>query len=430
MSGPLRLGIAGLGTVGGGVVKLLSANAALLEARCGRSIQIIAVSARDKTKARDFDLGAAHWVDDPLALASRSDVDVVVELIGGEGGIALDLAMATLKAGKDFVTANKALIAHQGPALAAQAEASGSTIGYEAAVAGGIPVIKALREGLVGNRVERLYGILNGTCNYILTDMEKTSRAFGDVLAEAQAKGYAEADPSFDVGGTDTAHKLAILAALAFGAEVPFGDVFVEGIEHIGPLDIQFAKDLGYRIKLLGIASREGTGVAARVHPALVPLSAPIAEVGGVMNGVTIEADPVGTTVYEGPGAGAGPTASAVVADIADIARGNRLSLYQRPVAALGREGLVPFSNLMYRYYLRLNVIDKPGVIASITRIMAGSDISIESLIQPARAPGEPVPIVIQTHETAESAMAGVVQQIAALETVIEKPCLIRIEAV
>ncbi len=426
----LRLGIAGLGTVGGGVMKLLAREGDQLKARCGRAIEVSAVSARDQNKPRAFELGQAQWVNSPLDLAARDDVDVVVELIGGEDGIALELVQRALEAGKDVVTANKALLAHHGPALAALAEAKNCTIGYEAAVAGGIPIIKCLREGLVANRIERLYGILNGTCNYILTDMEETGREFAEVLSEAKALGYAEADPSFDVGGTDTAHKLAILAALAFGAHVPFGDLFVEGIERIRPADMEFAWDLGYRIKLLGLASREGSGVAARVHPALVPLTAPIAEVGGVMNGITVESDPVGTTVLEGPGAGEGPTASAVVADIADIARGNRQNFYVKGAKDLENAGLVPFSSLIYRYYLRLNVIDKPGVIASITAIMANAEISIESLIQPARAPDEAVPIVIQTHETTESAMASVMQQIDALDAVIEKPCLIRIEAV
>ncbi len=430
MRGPLRIGIAGLGTVGGGVVKLLDKSSAALAARCGRDIQVTAISARDKSKDRGFDVSGYAWVDDAIDLARRDDVDVVVELIGGSEGAALDLVKEAIANGKHVVTANKALIAHHGPDLAETAEAKGVAVAYEAAVAGGIPIIKALREGLVANEIIRLYGILNGTCNYILTDMEASGRAFGDVLTEAQELGYAEADPAFDVGGTDTAHKLAILACLAFGAVVPFADVFVEGIEHITAEDISYASELGYRIKLLGLASREGSGVAARVHPCLVAHEAPIAEVSGVMNGVTVEGDPVGTTVFEGPGAGEGPTASAVVADIADIARGRHQNVYLTPAKDLARDVLVPFENLKGTYYLRLNVIDQPGVIASVAKIMGDAGVSMESLLQRGRKPNQAVAVVIQTHEVQESVMAGVIDEISDLEAVVEKPCLIRIEAV
>jgi len=430
MSGPLRIGIAGLGVVGGGVVKLLAKARSTLATRCGRDIKITAISARDKSKSRGFDPSPYTWLDDALGLARLDDVDLVVELIGGSGGIALDLVNEAIANGKHVVTANKALIAHHGPLIAAAAEAKGVTVAYEAAVAGGIPIVKALREGLAANEITRLYGILNGTCNYILTDMEVSGRNFEDVLREAQKLGYAEADPSFDVGGIDTAHKLTILACLAFGAEVPLKDVYVEGIEHITAEDIRFAGELGYRIKLLGIASREGKGIAARVHPCLIRREAPIAEVSGVMNGVTVEGDPVGVTVFEGPGAGEGPTASAVVADIADIARGLHQNVYLTPAKDLARNVLVPFERLRRAYYLRLIVIDRPGVIAAVSKIMGDAGVSMESLLQRGRKPDEPVTVVIQTHEVEESVMAEVIRRIGALDVVVEKPCLIRIEAV
>ncbi len=430
MSDPIRIGIAGLGTVGGGVVKLIEASRNALAVRCGREIEIRAVSAKNKSKERGFDVSPYAWVDDPMALAGLDEIDLVVELIGGAEGPALDLVNQAIANGKHVVTANKALVAHHGPAIAKAAEEKGVTIAYEAAVAGGIPVVKALREGLIANDITRLYGILNGTCNYILSDMEQSGRAFADVLAEAQRLGYAEADPAFDIGGFDTAHKLTILACLAFGAAVKFEDVYVEGIEHVTAADIGFASELGYRVKLLGIASREADGVAARVHPCLVKREAPIAEVGGVMNGVTVEGAPVGVTVFEGPGAGEGPTASAVAADIADIARGLRQNVYLTPAKDLDTRPLAAFSGLTGTYYLRLTVIDRPGVIAAVSKIMGDAGVSIESLIQRGRKPEEPVAVVIQTHEVRESVMAEVIRDIGALDAVVEPPCLIRIEAV
>lgn len=430
MSDPLRIGIAGLGTVGGGVMKLLDEAGTTLAARCGREIEIVAVSAKTKSKQRDFDVGRYTWCDDPCDLASMDELDLIVELIGGSDGPALDLVNSAIAAGKHVVTANKALVAHHGPAIAKAAEANGVTVAYEAAVAGGIPIVKSLREGLIANEITRLYGILNGTCNYILSDMEASGRSFAEVLSEAQALGYAEADPAFDIGGTDSAHKLAILTCLAFGVSVSFDEIFVEGIEHISVEDIDFANELGYRVKLLGIASRETSGVAARVHPCLVASDAPIAEVSGVMNGVTVEGIPVGTTVFEGPGAGAGPTASAVVADIADIARGLHQNVYLTPAKDLDARPLVPFGEIAGPYYLRLTVIDRPGVIAAISSIMGDAGMSIESLLQRGRQPEEPVSVVIQTHETRESVMMDVVARIEAEEAVVEKPCLIRIEAV
>ena len=322
MTRPLSVGIAGLGTVGGGVLKLLRDNAEIVTARAGRPIAVTAVSARDRSKDRGVAVTGLRWYDDPVALAGDPGVDVVVELIGGSDGPARALAEAAIGAGKPLVTANKALLAVHGAALARLAEERGVTLKFEAAVAGGIPAIKALREGLAGNRISNVAGILNGTCNYILTQMRERGREFADVLADAQKLGYAEADPSFDIDGVDAAHKLAILAALAFGRPVSFDDVHVEGIRRISALDIAFATELGYRIKLLGIARQTEAGIETRVHPCMVPQTAPIARVDGVFNAVVAEGDFVGRVMLEGRGAGAGPTASAVAADLIDIARG------------------------------------------------------------------------------------------------------------
>ncbi|HKU98797.1 MAG TPA: homoserine dehydrogenase, partial [Vineibacter sp.] len=309
MSQPVRIGIAGLGTVGAGTVQLLRQHAELLALRCGRPLQVVAASARDLKKDRGVDLTGIRLESDPLALARASDVDVVVEVIGGSDGIARQVIEAAIAGGKHVVTANKALLALHGTAIAAQAEAKRVILAFEAAVAGGIPIIKALREGLVGNRVKRLYGILNGTCNYILTTMRESGRDFADVLADAQKLGYAEADPTFDVDGIDAAHKLAVLTAVAFGRPVDFAGVYVEGIRKIGALDIRFAEELDCRIKLLGLARETEHGIEQRVHPCLVPKNAPIASVDGVFNAVAVEGDFVGQTMFEGRGAGAGPTA-------------------------------------------------------------------------------------------------------------------------
>ena len=325
MSRPLSVGVVGLGTVGGGVLKMLRENADIVTARAGRPIAVTAVSARDRSKDRGFPVTGLRWYEDPVALAGDPGVDVVVELIGGSEGPARALAEAAIAAGKPLVTANKALLAVHGASLARAAEERGVALGFEAAVAGGIPVIKALREGLSGNRISAVAGILNGTCNYILTQMRERGREFADVLADAQKLGYAEADPSFDIDGVDAAHKLAILAALAFGRPVAFDDVHVEGIRRVSAVDIAFASELGYRIKLLGIARQTEAGIETRVHPCMVPQTAPIATVDGVFNAVVAEGDFVGRVMLEGRGAGAGPTASAVVADLIDIAR-NRVT--------------------------------------------------------------------------------------------------------
>jgi homoserine dehydrogenase len=428
MKSPLRIGIAGLGTVGAGVVKLLAEHGRLLSLRGGRSLKLVAVSARSKAKKRDIDLSGVRWERDPLALAAADDIDVVVELIGGSGGVARRLVQAALRSGKHVITANKALLAMHGAELAELAEKKGSILAFEAAVAGGIPIIKALREGLVGNRVKRLYGILNGTCNYILTTMRETGRDFEAVLAEAQAAGYAEADPSFDVDGIDAAHKLAVLTGAAFGARVNFDGVYVEGIRHVSAMDIRFAEELGFRIKLLGLARETRYGIEQRVHPCLVPLATPIAHIEGVFNAVVIEGDFVGTTMFQGRGAGQGPTASAVVADLVDVARGRQMPAFVVPADRLSTKKVSPMDRHQGAYYIRLMVQDRPGVIAAISSALAKERISVEAMLQRGRSE-EVVPVVLTTHETEEAAMQRALARIARLGSVAEGPCVIRIEA-
>jgi homoserine dehydrogenase len=424
----LRIGIAGLGTVGSGVLRLLKAQHSLLSVRAGRPIEVVAVSARDRGKQRDGDLSSCRWLDDPAGLATAPDIDVVVELIGGDEGPARTLVEAALANGRSVVTANKALLARHGVALARLAEANNVTLAYEASVCGGIPIIKGLREGLAANAVTELQGILNGTCNYILSQMRDTGRAFEEVLAEAQALGYAEADPSFDVDGIDTAHKLAILTAVAFGTEVDLASVYIEGIRHIGALDITYADELGYAIKLLGIARRAEDGVEQRVHPCMVPKGAAIAAADGVYNAVVAQGDFAGKVNFVGRGAGGGPTASAVVADLIDIARGNRVPVFGVPVGKLVKAAARPIERRFGAYYLRLMVIDRPGVIADVAAALRDHQVSLESVLQRLRAPGDNVPVVLTTHETHEADMTAAVAQIAALEAVVEAPRVIRIE--
>lgn len=424
----VKLAIAGLGTVGAGVIALIEAQGALLANRAGRGVTVTAVSARDRARDRGVDLSGFDWWDDPVAMAREADCDVVVELIGGSDGVAKAVCEAALDAGRHVVTANKALIAHHGAALAERAEASGRALGFEAAVAGGIPIIKALREGLAGNRIARVHGILNGTCNYILTEMRETGRPFDDVLADAQALGYAEADPSFDVDGVDAAHKLAILASLAFGVQVDFAGVHVEGIRRIAPLDLEFARELGFKIKLLGIAEQTEDGVSQRVHPTMVPVDAPIAAIEGVTNAVETEGDFVGSVVLQGPGAGGGPTASAVVADVLDVAAGRRAPVFGVPASALAPAQSLPMSVHEGAYYVRLRVIDRPGVIADVTAVLRDQAVSMESIIQRGRDPEEPVDVVMTTHDTTEAAMQRVLAGIDALDAVVEPPTVIRID--
>ena len=429
MTRPLSVGVAGLGTVGAGVLKLLRDNADIVAARAGRPIAVTAVSARDRSKDRGVPVSGLRWYDDPVALASDPGVDVVVEVIGGSEGPARALVEAALAAGKPVVTANKALLAVHGASLAAMAEERRVPLAFEAAVAGGIPAIKAVREGLSANRISRVTGILNGTCNYILTQMRERGREFADVLADAQKLGYAETDPSFDIDGIDAAHKLAILAALAFGRPVAFDAVYVEGIRRVSALDIGFATELGYRIKLLGIASQTEAGIETRVHPCMVPQTAPIARVDGVFNAVVAEGDFAGRVMLEGRGAGAGPTASAIAADLIDLARDRYTPVWGAAAEALSAMPSVPMSAHVGPYYMRLMVVDRPGVIADVTAVLRDQGVSLESMLQRGRSPGEAVPVVLVTHETKESAMREAVSRISALGTVMEEPALIRIEA-
>ncbi len=426
---PFKIAIAGLGTVGAGVVKLLVANAEMIAARAGRPLSITAVSALDRSVLKELPIPAeTTWFDDAVTMAASADADVIVELIGGAEGIARRVAETALANGRHVVTANKALLAHHGVALATIAEAKGLALAFEAAVAGGIPIIKALKEGLAGNSVQQVYGILNGTCNYILTTMRETGRDFADVLAEAQTLGYAEADPSFDVDGIDTAHKLSLLTALAFATPVDFRSVHVEGIRHISALDIDFADKLGYRIKLLGLARRTDHGIEQRVHPCMVPAQTPIARVDGVFNAVVVEGDFVGRSVLEGRGAGAGPTASAVAADLIDLARGRKLPAFGVPVNALKTLTSASMDRRQGAYYMRLMVVDQPGVLADVAGALRDEQVSVERMLQSGRAPGEAVPMVMTLHDTAEVAMKRAVARLGALAAVVEPPRLIRIE--
>ena len=431
----LRIGIAGLGTVGVALVNVLERNSALLEERCGRKIAVTAVCARDQKKDRGIDLSSLTWFDDPVELATSADVDVFVELIGGEDGPALDASRAALENDKHVVTANKAMLARHGVELAELAESRGVLLNFEAAVAGGIPIIKTMRESLTANKVERVYGILNGTCNYILTRMEREGISFEDCLADAQRLGYAEADPTFDVEGFDTAHKLAILASLAFGMQIASDEIYVEGISSITTADIEAASELGYRIKLLGVAQQTDSGVEQRVHPTMVPVDSTIAQISGVTNAVAIDADIVGQLVMSGPGAGGDATASAVAGDIADIAK---CLPGDQKVPALGRPAkeLEPYKRARMRsheggYFIRLTVKDHAGVFAAIAGSMASQNISLESIVQhkvDQESDSNLQTIILITHETTESAVREALEAIEADSALAGKPQMIRIE--
>lgn len=429
ISTPLRLGIAGLGTVGVGVIKIVEENASVLRARAGRPVTISAVSARDRSRDRGVDLSGYSWHDNAVDLAGDDTVDLVVELMGGSDGPAYALAKACLAAGKPFVTANKALIATHGKELADLAESTNAALRFEAAVAGGIPIIKALAEGLSANNISGLHGILNGTCNYILTRMEREGLPFDEVLADAQRIGYAEADPTFDIDGIDTAHKTAILAAIAFGIVPDIDNLPTEGIRNIVPVDIDYARELGYRIKLLGVASQQAEGVEVRVHPAMVPMSSPLAKVMDATNAVMVSGDHVGPTGYEGAGAGEGPTASAVVADVVDVARGVWYPPFGIPAADLESPTHLGADAHTGTYYIRLKVADVPGVMADITRALAQKNVSIDSMLQRGHADDGGVYIVLTTHETTEEAANAALNHFNGLECVLESPAMLRIEA-
>lgn len=431
MSQPMRIALAGLGTVGAGVVRLIEANRALIERRAGRPVAITAVSARNRDRDRGVDLSRYGWEDDPQALARRDDVDIVVEMIGGSDGPALALAEATLAARKPFVTANKAMIAKHGLALAGRAETAGVGLKFEAAVAGGIPVIKALREGAAANEISRVYGILNGTCNYILTTMERDGRDFADVLAEAQAKGFAEADPAFDIDGVDAAHKLSILASLAFGTRLDFDSVAIGGIRDVIAADIREAESMGYRVRLVGMAeSSAGNGPAGlfqRVHPCLVPANHPLAHVAGSLNAVVAEGNYVGRLFFEGAGAGDGPTASAVVADIIDVARDEWGPAFSMPVGSLTQLARADAGSRVSRAYLRFTVADRPGVLAEIATAMRDADVSIERLMQRGVTAEGAAIIALVTHHCAEARIADALARLHGSASLTGAPMLMHL---
>jgi homoserine dehydrogenase len=429
---PLRIALAGLGTVGGGVIRLIETNAALIARRARRPIAITAVSARDRAKDRGVDIASYAWEDDATQLAARGDVDVVVELVGGSDGPALTLARNTLRQGKSLVTANKAMIAHHGLELAGAAEQAGVALKFEAAVAGGIPVIKGLSEGAAANAILRVYGILNGTCNYILSTMEDTGRDFADVLADAQKLGYAEADPSFDVDGIDAAHKLSILAAIAFGTTIDFAAVEVAGIAPILAADIAQAKALGYVIRLIGMAEMEkedgSCRLFQRVRPHLVPIDHPLGHVDGATNAVVCEANFAGRLLFQGAGAGDGPTASAVVADIIDIARGEIGQSFAMPVAELETLASADSGRRASRAYIRFTVADRRGVLAALTAAMRDAGVSIESLIQQGSpAEGGDVLVAMVTHEGPEAAVTQALALLEGSESLTAPPLVMHI---
>jgi homoserine dehydrogenase len=429
VSGPLRIAIAGLGTVGAGTLSILQKNAAAIAARAGRSIVVTAVSMRDAKKKREVVLEGIRVEADARSLATAADVDVVVEMIGGAEGIAHELVKTALTNKKHVVTANKALLAHHGYALAQLAEQNNVVLAFEAAVAGGIPIIGALRSGLAANNILRVAGILNGTCNYILTTMEKEKRDFAEVLADAQALGYAEADPSFDVDGIDAAHKVAILASLAFGTRPDFAALHVEGIRRISLADIDYAASFGYRIKLLGIATMEHGKLLQRVNPCLVPASSPLGVIDGPFNAVQVEGDAVGRVVFEGRGAGGGPTGSAVVADIMAIARGDRFPAFTVASDKLAHATAASLDAHEGCYYLRLSLKDEPGVLAEFTRAFAAEKISVHSITQRAIAADSSAQIIVITHATNEAAVARAAAAITTLPISVAAPVVLRIES-
>ena len=424
---PLRVAVAGLGTVGCGVLATLSRQAAAITARAGRPVAVVAVSARDRERARPVDIADLPWFDDPVDLVDAADV--VVEVIGGEGDPALALQRAALDRGRHVVTANKALLARHGGELAGRAEAAGATLAFEAAVAGGIPILKCLAEGLAANAVSRVCGVLNGTCNYILSEMERTGAAYADALAEAQRLGYAEADPTADVGGIDAAHKLCLLAAIAFGGRVDFGGVGIQGMERVEAVDIEYAAALGFRIRLLGIARLSASGLEQRVQPCLVPAESAIGRLAGVGNMVVVDGDPVGQLVLAGPGAGGGATASAIVADLVDLARGIRRPSFGLPAARLRELPRQPRDSRVAAYYVRLLLRDSPGVLARVAGALGAYDVSIDRLRQP-RPDASGARVLIVTHETQRAALDRAAAAIGQLDACLDAPRIMRIEEV
>ena len=426
MTKPLRLGIAGLGTVGTGVVKIVQRHAALLEKRSGRPVEITAVSARSRDKDRGVRLNDYAWEDDPVALAKRDDVDIFVELMGGSDGPAKAATEAAIAAGKDVVTANKALLAIHGQALAEAADSAETVIRYEAAVAGGIPVIKSLNEGLSGNEVTRVLGVMNGTCNYILTRMEATKQGYEALFAEADKLGYLEADPNLDVGGIDAGHKLALLASIAFGTQVAFDKVELQGIQNITLDDIELAADMGYRIKLLGVAQKTGRGLEQRMTPCLVPATSPLGQLEGGTNMVVIEGDAVEQIVLRGPGAGEGPTASAVMGDIMDIARGFRLPAFGCKASDL-EPARAATATTPAPWYIRMKLQDKPGALAKIAAALGDAGVSIDRMRQYGHEDPE-APVLIVTHKCSPADLDAALAKMAGTDVMIGAPVAIRIE--
>ncbi len=425
---PLRIGLAGLGTVGIGVVKIVQDHADLIARRTGRSVVITAVSARDRAKNRDADLSAYAWESDPIALARRDDVDVFIEVMGGHDGPAKRATETAIAAGKDVVSANKALLAHHGQALALAAESAGRVIRFEAAVAGGIPVIKALTEGLAGNQIKRVMGVMNGSCNYILTRMQNEGLTYAEVFDAAQQLGYLEADPNLDVGGIDAGHKLALLASIAFGTKVSFDAVELEGIGKVSIDDIRLAADMGYRIKLLGVAQMTGRGLEQRMTPCLVPADSPLGQLQGGTNMVVLEGDSVGQIVLRGPGAGTGPTASAVMADVLDIARGTRLSTFGQPASTLA-DPVAAISTTPASYYMRMTLLDKPGALAKIATCLGEAGVSIDQMRQYGHE-GTLAPVLIVTHKATRADIDHAMGRFDATGVMAEAPVAIRIEEV
>ena len=428
MARTINIAIAGLGTVGAETYRIITEESDFLKARSSANFNVLAVSAKSRDKKRDVDLTGAEWITDCRDIADIDNIDVVIELVGGSEGVAKELVEKSITNGKSVITANKALVATHGNNIGELVAKHDVMFGYEAAVAGGIPIIKTIREGLASNRIGKIYGILNGTCNYILSVMRETGQEFEDILADAQRLGYAEADPSFDVDGVDAAHKLAILSAIAFQTPINFNGVYVEGIRLISPIDIDFATELGYRIKLLGIGELLGNGLQQRVRPCLVPVNVPIAQVEDVFNAVAAEAEGLGTSLSYGRGAGAGPTSSAVLSDLLDFANNRRTSFLGTADSELVARPVQELQKLSGSYYLRLQVYDRPGVLADLTAVFRDKGVSVEALLQRGRNPDGTVPVVLTTHETSEAAIQKSVAEFEKLENVVEKPCILPIE--